>query len=418
VPGGIHPITIVREEAETSEAVRQGENLLARCLSHASAADITIIPGVRVGMNVSDGIIRAAKELRAETVLMGWAEERTTSSLIFGTILKQLLAQCPAKLVLCRLVQPLNTTRRILVPLPPLFDRRADIMLIMGDIKRLAKAIGAQLYVFMSDSKSETHLRDLLDKTGPSVPMQIEAAADWSGTRFRLFNDIGPDDMTILPLERRQSPLWSPSMDRLFEIMADRFPDMNLLAVYPAIFSEDKLFLPVLDKTAIVIISCGDLSGAAGVKDALRQMIREKTSWAPKQQESVWALLKTSAQTYPVEIAPGKILLHAHSDAVKNTTILIGAGAWSWTLPGCAAPARLILALVSPRDQSPERHLKILSNMARCLHDSAVLEQPYSSSITADVSAVLQKGLAGEKEDGSASGFAIVAEKDGPVDLR
>lgn len=401
VPGGIHPITIVPDEVETSEAVRQGENLLARCLTHATAADVPIIPGVRVGINVSDGIIRAAKELRAETVLMGWAEERTTSSLIFGTILKQLLAQCPAKLVLCRLVEPLNTTRRILVPFPPLFDRRGDIMLIMGDIKRLAKAIGAQLYVFMSDPKSENHLRDLLDETGPSAPMRIEAAADWSRARFRLFNDINPDDMTILPLERRQSPLWSPSMDRLFEITAAKFPAMNLLAVYPAIFSEDKLSLPGLDKTAIVIIPCGDLTGAAGAKDALRRMIRERTSWTPKQQESVWSLLKTSAKTYPVEIAPGKILLHAHSDAVKNTTILIGAGAWTWTLPGCAEPARLILALVSPRDQSPERHLKVLSNMARCLHDSAVLEQPYSSSITADVSAVLQKGLAGKKEDAS-----------------
>lgn len=401
VPGGIHPITIVPDEGETSEAVRQGENLLARCLSHASAADIPIIPGVRVGMNVSDGIIRAAKELRAETVLIGWGEERTTASRIFGTILKQLLAQCPVKLVLCRLVQPLNTTRRLIVPLPPLFDRRGDIMLIMNDIKRLAKAIGAQLYVLMSDPETEMRLQNILDKARPSVPTRIEAAKDWIGARFRLFNDIGPDDMTILPLERRQSPLWSPSMDRLFEITADRFPDMNLLAVYPALFSEDKLSLPVLDKTAIVIISCGDLSAAAGARDALRQMIRERTSWTPQQQNSVWELLTASAETYPVEIAPGKILLHAHSDAVENTTILIGAGAWSWTLPGCAAPTRLILALVSPRDQSPERHLKILSDIARCLHDSAVLEQPHSPSITADMAAVLNKCLAGDPDDGS-----------------
>jgi Kef-type K+ transport system membrane component KefB/mannitol/fructose-specific phosphotransferase system IIA component (Ntr-type) len=402
VQGGIHPITIVRDEAETSEAVRKGENLLARCLSHASAADITIIPSVRVGINVSDGIIRGAKELRAETVMVGWGEERTASSRIFGTVLDKLLEACPSKLVLCRLIQPLNTTRRILVPFPPLFDRRSDAILIIRDIKRLAKSIGAELHLFMGDPETEQQLRNMLDQAPPSVPTRIEVAEDWIRARFRLFGGILPDDMAILPLERRKSPLWSPSMDRLFEIMADRFPDINLLAVYPALFTDDKLSLPVLDKTAIAIISCGDLSEATGVKDALRRMIHEMISWTPKQQESIWSLLKTSAETYPVEIAPGKILLHAHSDAVKNTTILIGAGDWSWTLPGCAEPARLILALVSPRDQSPERHLKILSNMARCLHDSAVLEQPYSLSITADVSAVLHKGLAAEKEDASA----------------
>jgi hypothetical protein len=399
VPGGIHPITIVRDEGETSEAVRQGENLLAFCMSHAAAADMPILPAVRVGMNVSDGIIRAAKELRADTVLVGWGEERTAANRIFGTILKQLLDQCPSELVLCRIVQPFNIIRRLVVPFPPLFDRRSDIMLIMRDIKRLAKSIGAQLHVFMSDPETEKRLYDILDKARPSVPTRTKTAADWIGARFQLFSDIGPDDMTILPLERRQSPLWSPSMDRLFEITADRFPDMNLMAVYPALFSEDKLSPRVLDKTAVVIISCGDLSAAAGIKDALRQMIRQGISWTPQQQKSVWSFLSISAETYPVEISPGKILLHAYCEAAENTTILIGAGMWSWTLPGCAAPTRLILALVSPRDQSPEHHLKILSNMARCLHNSAVLEQPHSPAITADMAAILHKCLDVEQSE-------------------
>jgi hypothetical protein len=398
VPGGIHPITIVRDEAETSEAVRQGENLLARCTGHAAAADIPILPGVRVGMNVSDGIIRTAKELRADCVLLGWGEERTAASRIFGTILKQLMDQCPSKLILCRLISPLNTTRRILVPFPPLFDRRSDMVLILEDIKRLTRSIGAQLHVFMSDPKTEERLRDLLEKVRPSVPTHVETAENWNGARFRLFNVIGPDDMTILPLERRQSPLWSPSMDRLFEITAHRFPEMNLLAFYPQLFSDEKFLLPVEKETAVSVLSCGNLIPAAGPKDALRQMIRENTSWNPKQQTSVWELLTASAETYPVEIASGKILLHAHSDAVKNITIFIGAGIWDWTLPGCAAPAHLLLALVSPRDQSPERHLKILSDMARCLHDSAILEKPVYDTITDDM-AVLLRSCLGDGRD-------------------
>jgi hypothetical protein len=355
--------------------------------------DVPILPGVRVGMNVSDGIIRAAKELRADCVLLGWGEERTAASRIFGTILNQLLDQCPSKLILCRLVSPLNTTRRILVPFPPLFDRRSDMMLILEDIKRLTRSIGAQLHVFMSDPKTEKRLRDLLEKARPSVPTQVETAGNWNGARFRLFNVIGPDDMTILPLERRQSPLWSPSMDRLFEITAHRFPEMNLLAFYPQLFSDDKLLLPVEKETVVSVLSCGKLSPAAGPKDALRRMIRENTSWNPKQQALVWELLTASAETYPVEIASGKILLHAHSDAVKNITIFIGAGMWDWRLPGCAAPARLLLALVSPRDQSPECHLKILADMARCLHDSAILEKPVYDTITDDMAVLLRNCL-------------------------
>ncbi len=396
MPGGIHPITIVPDEGETSAAVRQGESLLVRCTSHAAAVDIPIFPGVRVGMNISDGIIRAAKELRADSVLMGWGEERTRSSRIFGTILEQLLAQCPSKLFLCRLVQPLNTTRRLLVPCPPLFERRGDLTLILGDIKRLAQSIGAELHVFMSDSKAQTRLNDLLNKARPSVPLHVETAAGWTRARSLLFGDIGPGDMTILPLERRQSPLWVPSMDRFFEIMAARYPGMNLLAVYPALLVEDLFSAAIVEGTVISIIPCGDLSGVSDIRGVIRQMIRGRTAWAPQQHESAWSLLTVSAETYPVELAPGKILLHAHSEVVEDTTIFIGSGEWAWTLSGCVAPTRLVLALVSPRKQSPECHLRILSTLARCLHDSAVLEQPHSEGITAEVASVLRRCFSGE----------------------
>jgi hypothetical protein len=72
LPGVISPVTIVEETAETELAVAGGEKLLAHCLAHAAAVEIPVSPGVRVGMNVVDGIVRAAKEMRAGLVIAGW----------------------------------------------------------------------------------------------------------------------------------------------------------------------------------------------------------------------------------------------------------------------------------------------------------------------------------------------------------
>jgi mannitol/fructose-specific phosphotransferase system IIA component (Ntr-type) len=99
-----------------------------------------------------------------------------------------------------------------------------------------------------------------------------------------------------------------------------------------------------------------------------------------------------------VELVPGILLLHTHSDTIETTTVLIGAGDWAWTLPGCATPARLVLALVSSRDQSPGRHLKILSNLARALRDSALRERMDSGLSAADMAAALRGFLSAESD--------------------
>ena len=84
LPGAIHPITIVREEKDSEATVAQGEQILAHCLSHAASADIPVTPSVRMGMNIADGIVRAARELRSSLVLAGWKGVSALRSRIFG----------------------------------------------------------------------------------------------------------------------------------------------------------------------------------------------------------------------------------------------------------------------------------------------------------------------------------------------
>jgi Kef-type K+ transport system membrane component KefB/mannitol/fructose-specific phosphotransferase system IIA component (Ntr-type) len=394
VPGSIHPVTIVSDEDETTEAVAAAEQLLAQCLTHAASADMEVTPSVRVSMNISDGIIRTAKELRAETVLIGWGDGRTFSSKIFGTILENILEQCQSKVMLCRLVKPLNTTKRVLLLIHPMFDRRGDMSLLLRDVKFLVKQIGAELMVLVSDPALEESISSTLNRLSPSMSVSIVVSKDWVAARSRLFDIAAADDMIVLPLERRQSALWSPSMDRLSEAAASRFPDMNLLAVYPAIYSEEMLSLLQTEgkESGIEISARSDLDNAKSVDEALGQMVGSMRRWTAHQHHSSYSLLAESAKAYPIEMIPGIILIHAHSNDVQTTTILIGSTAKQWTLPNCRSPISVIIALVSPRDQSPEQHLKTLSSLARCLYDSPVSKGAGLSATAAEeIAAAMQR---------------------------
>jgi len=389
LPGAIHPIAVVHEGRETEEAVAEGEKLLAACLAHAAAADIPVSPGVRVGLNVSDGIVRAAKELRADMVLIGWGGERTVVKRIFGTLLENLLGACPPRIVLCRVVRPFNTVRRLLLPLPLLAERRGDISEILRDAKYLAGQIGADLHVFLSEGPSTQTLHAMIEAARPPVPVRIVSDADWRGTRTRLFAEIRADDMTILPAERRDSPLWSPTRDRFPEAAATRYPQMNLLVFYSALY--DAIGLSAAETVSDipeVIPVCRRIE-TSDIEDALRLMMSVIDGWNEKEKDAVWSLLADSARGYPVEITPGIVLLHTHTAVVTKATLLVGFGTPGWTFTGMASPARIVLALLSPAGQAPEHHLKVLGHLAQSFHNTETAEALRTATSATEVCRIL-----------------------------
>lgn len=394
LPGAIHTVTIVRDEQKTAGAVAEGEKLLAHCLAHAAAADTPILPGVRVGINVSDGITHIAKEVLAESVLIGWSHQWMAAGRFWGTVRENLLEECPSRIFLCHLVRPLNTTRRLLLALPPLAERRTDILSLVRDAKWLARQIGVEeLRVYSSDPSSEGRLQAMMAAAKPSVPTRFLGHPDWTSARMALFGRIRSDDMVILPVERRQSPLWSPSLDLLPEISVSRFPNINILAVYPSLHAAAGLPADFSDSdlSAVpAIIPAGDFSGALGIEDVLCPMAGAVNEWTRDQQDLVCALLLDSARTFPVEIQPGVVLLHAHSDKVAAPAILIGTGNWKWKFPGIISTPQMILALISPRNQGPEVHLKMLSALARALRGNPALKKSYSAATASEVAASLR----------------------------
>jgi len=245
-PGALYPTTIVRQQNQTSDAVSKGEQLLARCLAQTEATDERILPGVRVDLNPADGIVRAAEDVRADVVLTGWGGEHTASARIFGSVNRKLSETCPSRLFLCRILAPLNTDKRILLPCPPLVEYRGDLDLLFSDAKRLCKQLGAELAVYLHGAAAEK-LEQAVMQALPKCPLTVQRADTWSDSCTNLFQDIRKDCLVMLPQERKNSTLWTPALDRIPELIAARYPDVNFLVVFPALPRQgEETVLPML----------------------------------------------------------------------------------------------------------------------------------------------------------------------------
>ncbi len=398
----LHPLTIVPDENDMGAKIAEGENLMAQCLAHAASAEIPVEPRVRISTNTADGIVKAAREMHAELALFGWGEDKTVATRIFGTVRKRMLQECSSRLLFCRLVTALNTTRRLRVPLPPRASQRSDIKDLAAESRRLARQLGAEIHLYVCNPGETERMEALFKKTLPETSCVVTSLKDWETLRERLLEDLTPDDMLLLPSERPLGTFWRPSMNRLPDSIAERFPHLNLLIAYPALME----YVPpseyeIPGHTSQHMILPVTLDQAVPLDMALQTMAARLCD-RDAQRNDIMKLLRQAVADYPVELAPGIVMLHAHSDSVGSTTILVGTGGTGWSFPGVETPAGTILALISPRSKSPEVHLAALSQLARACREGEFTRAIRESMSAEDIAGVLKAAIRKANPNGNA----------------
>jgi Kef-type K+ transport system membrane component KefB/mannitol/fructose-specific phosphotransferase system IIA component (Ntr-type) len=397
LPGGIYPLAIARDHGNTDVDVAQGEKLLGHCLAHAASADLPVNPGLRVAVNISDGIIQAAREVRSGSVILGWAGERSASVRIFGTVMHHLVENCPSRLLFCRLVSPLNTTRRLLVPLPPMASHRRNLSALMRDAKMLAQRAGAELRTY-TVTKETGVLLPLLDSTKPSCRTTAVEALSWDKVQQVLFAEIQPDDMILLPSDRRSGLLWTPALDHLPESIAERFPQVNLLVAYPSLtaLDEETGREPAEQGEEFPVLLPAELGPDHTLEQALNRMAATAFPGSPETARGALAHLLESARSYPVELTSGTVLLHARCGDLQKPLMMICRAPGGWPMPNLPVPPGIILILLGSQSRSPEQHLKTLSCVAKRMHEPGMVQALQAARSAAELCDLLRQGAVGK----------------------
>lgn len=393
LPGAIHALTVVREQDDTEAAVVHGEHLMGYCLTQAAAADILVQPSVRVDANPSDGIVRTAKELHASLVLCGWSASRALGRRMFGTVMGNLLDSCGSRLLLCRLVRPLATNRRLLILWPPLAERRSDLVPLLREVGQLARQIGVVVRVHLA-GEEPPELRRHLSGGSEGPPLTVLPAASLGAAQVRLFEEVGADDLILLLGERRNASLWSPGLDRLPERVAGRFPGNSLLVAYPALVADwEESSLPEIASQDFqgLALCAAEVGEGVPLDGALRGMTAAAFPANPALAEETRRLLAGAAQTFPVPLGPGVVLLHGHSETLPHPTLIVGRGKPGWELAGVPEPASLLLALLSPKNLPPEHHLGWLKHLAGVFYNPALAARIENAASAEEVCAIIRE---------------------------
>lgn len=365
----LHPLMVVRgKERGAAAEVAEAEKLLGHAINVAVAADVPVRPLTRVDTNVASGIVRGIAETRSSIVVIGWDGGRTAAGQwIFGSILDQILEQTREMVLVARLGHPLNTTRRLVLVLPPLSDHQSGFYRAVGAVKRIASQLGAAVSALVVEGPAEP-FEEAFGRIKPDLPMQAEAVAGWNALLAVLREESRADDLVVLFSARRGTLAWHPKLERLPAQLASLDPE-SFIVVYPPDFTEGEPLVPpgtvladALPDNRLIWLE------ATSFEAALDQMLAIALP-GHRPEPSLREILVTSEREFSNEIFPGVVLPHARVRGLRDSVVLVGLSERGIPCPGAAAPAHMLVLLISPADR-PEAHLRRLAQIARSLRSA------------------------------------------------
>lgn len=392
----IHPMTVVRDGPRVREQVARNEQLLAEAVLHAVAAGAPVQPVTRVDLNVVHAMVRAVKELRTSLVVIGWGGEPSAGERVFGGVLDQLLEQCGEMVLVSKTVEPVNTAERVLLIVPRHAARQEGFRRAAHAAKTLARNIDAELVVLADPADQERLAEDLVGVRPAlpftTLPLTLPRADDEESDAVApLARIVTEHDLLVVVGARRETVAWGPALARLPGKLSTSFPARTLVVIHPAQLAGAR---PLADdpsttsSSTVVVLPTGAqrAQGPEPVSDLLRRLLSAELGDQPDALEGLLARLMASGVH---EVRPGMAFLHARAERWTEPRLFVGDAPGGLVVPNTEAPVTVVVAVVSPWGQTPERHLRDLALVARAALQLD-LDRLRSTTRVADLEQALQ----------------------------
>lgn len=407
-PEPVLPVCVVQDSPNSDRDLEQAETVLAQAIAQGVAEGVPVKPSTRVSLNAAEGILQAAEEQEATTVLVGWNRPPRPSGAIFGDVIDQVVAGGRHLTVVARLRRPLPESPSLVLVAPPFAERNPGASRAYALMQRILGGVPAKLTVLTLASDS-SGVRDSLRRIRGAAPHILELESWKEFPRAIAKQPEGTAFLFLCPRPGRLA--WHPSLEQLPRNAAEAFPDSTLMVTYlpdegwaaesypavpaehpaastveetrpapeapmpaphPAAVSEgpagpspdpsDLFYRTLVDSGRVI----PDLPAAA-VVDAVRILLERGFPGDRRSVTRLTGIYADIAQKQPIELAPGVLLLHAHVDNIEEPRILIGAKPAGLRLLALEEPIRIVVLLCAPSSQSPEDHLRTLSLIAQAL---------------------------------------------------
>jgi Kef-type K+ transport system membrane component KefB len=227
----IYPLSVVNDDAEARKNILLNDKLFSKAIAHAAAAEVNIDVISRVDLNAAGGIVRSVKDLAISNIIMGWNGKPSAVDIFFGTILSHILKNCSQSIMVSKIMQPMNTFRKIVVIVPLNAELETGFTHWLKSLNRLITQLGAKL-VFYTVGRNPDDFKKALANHKSLQRADFKHFTEWE-TLETLSKILSSDDLLFVVTAREHTLSFIKIMERIPRILSDGFTSVSFVILYP-----------------------------------------------------------------------------------------------------------------------------------------------------------------------------------------
>ncbi|MCM1309521.1 MAG: cation:proton antiporter [Bacteroides sp.] len=235
----IHPsdrtesgLMAVHVRTSNSAAARANSDASLKLAREASATvDVPVTTIERYDANIASGLLNTINERDISCIVMGLHRRTSLVDSFFGQKLENILEQSNRMFFICRLFNPVNTLRRMVVVVPPKAEFESGFRLWVVTLGRLARNLGCRI-ICICFPKISSLISGILNRERIDVRLEFRNIEQWDDFVL-LTNRIADDDLLAVVSARPGSLSYGADVHEMNSFLQKYFTQSNLIVIFP-----------------------------------------------------------------------------------------------------------------------------------------------------------------------------------------
>jgi len=225
----IYPLSIVEDEEDADEKMNVVKKVIEGVVEQISSGDKKVEVLKKVDLSIVDGIARTAKAYNITDIIISYKAQHGTSNIIFGTIADNLLSKSKQSVIISKILQPLNSFKRIIVILSPNAELENGFYRACSKINILLKQLGNEAIIY---GVNET-LNDFSIVAGDKKKNFFKYIPVTGFEDFETLNQHQEDDLYVFLSARKQTVSHDLHVDNMPKNLSKNSEFTSFAIFYP-----------------------------------------------------------------------------------------------------------------------------------------------------------------------------------------
>ena len=225
-------LSVINDNSDS--AVKQemrGKRNLERAAQITASANVDLKTVSRFDLNITTGILHAAKEHEATNIIIGLHYKVSIVDSFFGSLTENLLKNTYLQVMVARFLIPVNTLRRIIVAVPPKAEFEHGFMKWITHMCRMSGQLGCRVH-FYAQARTLGYIKGYIQQKHKETRAVFSELENWDDLLI-LTGQVNYDHLLVIVSARRGSISYDSAFEKLPNQISKYFNNNSIMVLYP-----------------------------------------------------------------------------------------------------------------------------------------------------------------------------------------